>query len=113
MAFSELNGDKFEKYTTRDGDTWFSISAMAYGVGTKFGPIIEANFGVPLRPVLPGGITLRIPVIKNPQQDTDESLLPPWKRNVQTIGQQQAVASIPLFTNPSTVLSSSFDGSFD
>jgi phage tail protein X len=67
------------EYTTQDGDRWDLIAQKYYGDATLFGPIQTANLHVPLIPILPGGITLRIPVLETAQFDSN--LLPPWKRN--------------------------------
>lgn len=67
------------KYTTSEGDRWDSIAQRMYGDPWAFGPIIAANPSVPIRPVLPGGIVLYIPVRRS-SVTTQTSQLPPWKR---------------------------------
>jgi phage tail protein X len=68
----------FVEYITRDGDRWDLIAEAAYGDPWAFGPIIEANPDVPIRPVLPGGLRLLLPVRE--QAPTPAAELPPWKR---------------------------------
>jgi phage tail protein X len=110
--YSELNGDKFEEYTTVQGDRWDTISTRAYGDPMKFDRIIQSNPGVPLKTVLPGGIKYRVPVVPPTPNTTDTSKLPPWKQQTSTAGQEAAKAAVPIFTNPSTT-QGSFDESFD
>lgn len=110
--YSELNGTKFQSYTTVQGDRWDTISTRAYGVPTKFGPIIQSNPGVPLKPVLDGGIYLRIPIIVKDAAADDLEKMPPWKRKTTTPSQDAAKAAVPQYTNPSSG-SGSFDDSFD
>ncbi len=110
--YSELNGDKFESYTTIQGDFWSTISTRAYGRPNNFKPIIESNPGVPLTRRLPGGIKLKVPVIPPPPDFTDLEKLPPWKRELTpaAIEGKAAVATL----NPKVVSGGgSFDKSFD
>lgn len=79
MAFSILNGNKFRAYTTVEGDRWDTIALKAYGDASKFDPIIQSNYGVPLTAKFTGGLKIRIPVIAS-QEETNEENLPPWKR---------------------------------
>ncbi len=67
---------RFLDYVTRDGDRWDLIADRMYGDPWAFERIIVANPSVPIRPVLPGGLTLRIPIAEQPQTAAD---LPPWK----------------------------------
>lgn len=64
-------------YTTRDGDRWDLIAYRMYGDPWKFEGIIAANPDVPIRPVLPGGLTLRIPVVR---ATVETSAAPPWRQ---------------------------------
>lgn len=66
---------RFFDYVTRDGDRWDLIADRMYGDPWAFERIIRANPKVPIRPSMPGGITLRIPVIATPPT----AALPPWK----------------------------------
>lgn len=67
------------KYTTQDGDRWDTIAYKMYGDPWAFGPIIHDNPHVPIRPVLTGGIELRVPV-RPGGMTVDAGQLPPWKR---------------------------------
>ena len=110
--YSELNGDKFESYTTVQGDFWSTISTRAYGRPNNFNPIIQCNPGVPLTRRLPAGIKLKVPVIPPPPDFTDLEKLPPWKRELtaESTNAKAAVASL----NPNVVITGgSFDKSFD
>jgi len=68
-------------YVTKDGDRWDLIAYEMYGSATAYEPIIVANPTVPIRPVLAGGISLRIPVRNTTVNDAQ---LPPWKRSTST-----------------------------
>lgn len=68
----------FVPYTALEGDRWDLIAWRAYNDGTKYGPIIEANSHVPIRPTIAAGTILFIPVIERPT--VDAASLPPWKR---------------------------------
>ena len=61
---------------TRDGDRWDLIADRMYGDPWAFEPIIVANPDVPIRPVLPGGLRVLVPVRPAPSVGG----LPPWKR---------------------------------
>lgn len=102
------------QYTTKFAQRWDSIALFAYGDETKIQPIIEANPLQSIVELLPPGIDLIIPIIESSDDsDINQSLLPPWKRDVSTIGVQQAQASAPLFIQISTSLGGSFNDSFD
>jgi phage tail protein X len=68
-------GDYVE-YVTKDNDRWDAIADWAYHDPYGYEPIIAANPHAPIRPVLPAGIKLYIPV-RAPQVASN---LPPWKR---------------------------------
>lgn len=68
---------EFVRYVTKDGDRWDLIAQRAYGDPWAFEAIVAANPHVPIRPVLPGGIELMIPV-REPKVETSD--VPPWKR---------------------------------
>lgn len=65
-------------YITKRGDRWDLIAWKAYGDITKQKEIIEANPDICLVVEFEEGITLQLPII--PNVNTQESLLPPWKR---------------------------------
>lgn len=67
---------EYVEHITVDGERWDQIAHRYYGDVFAYGPIIAANPHVPIRPVLPGGIRLLIPV-RNAPALAD---LPPWKR---------------------------------
>ena len=69
---------EYTPYTTKEGDRWDTIAWSAYGDTSKVKELTEANPFVPLDPILPGGLELRIPILT--QSAIDQSLLPPWKR---------------------------------
>lgn len=69
--------NQYIEYITKEGDRWDLIAYDFYGDATMYEPIIVANPDVPIYPVLPSGIKLKIPVIEI--KDTIEEL-PPWKR---------------------------------
>jgi hypothetical protein len=69
---------EFVEYTTRDGDRWDLIAYAHYGDPWLFEPIIQANRHVPIRPTLPGGIKLKVPVRERKVATAD---VPPWKRS--------------------------------
>jgi phage tail protein X len=66
------------EYTTQDGDRWDLIAYKHYGDAAQIGPIQRVNLHVPLSPVLPAGITLRIPVLESAQLDLN--VIAPWNR---------------------------------
>jgi phage tail protein X len=74
-----VSDSEFVAYVTRDGDRWDGIAFQHYGDATAYEPIVRANPQVPIRPVLEGGLTLRIPVRLDATSLEDPGL-PPWKR---------------------------------
>lgn len=74
--------DDFFIYKTKEGVRWDTIAQIYYGNASLMNTIIAANPDVPITEKLPGGIELKIPVLENVQTITDESSLPPWKRNL-------------------------------
>jgi phage tail protein X len=69
---------QYTEYTTKQGDRWDLVAYKAYGDVAKLPLLIEANPYVPVLPVLPVGIKLRVPVLSD--ESLDKNLLPPWKR---------------------------------
>jgi phage tail protein X len=79
----------FTTYTTTGGETWTVLSFLAYGSlqvyldgvevdGQKV--IAAANPDLPITPLLPGGLVIKIPALTSGQNTIDTSLLPSWKR---------------------------------
>lgn len=67
------------RHLTTEGERWDSIAWRYYGDAHAYERIIQANPGVAITPVLPGGLTLAIPIVE--QDDVaDSEELPPWKR---------------------------------
>lgn len=60
---------------TRDGDRWDLIAHRAYGDPYDYERIIAANPHIPIRPTLPGGLRVWVPVVASPKAEA-----PPWKR---------------------------------
>lgn len=67
-------------YTTIDGERWDTVAFKAYGDPNQMSEIIAANPDVPIYDRLPGGIVLQMPVLQQPTNLTNSSLLPPWKQ---------------------------------
>jgi len=70
---------EYIEYVTSDGDRWDLIAYAMYGTVAEMETIIRANNDVALLPVLPAGITLRIPVLNADSIAASEEL-PPWKQ---------------------------------
>lgn len=67
------------EHVTSDGERWDQIAHRYYGDARRYEPIVTANPQVPIVPVLPGGLVLRIPLLE--EGDTVAAAdLPPWKR---------------------------------
>ncbi len=74
------------EHKTVSGDRWDLLAWRYYGDATKQAVLLEANRSLYLNPiripdlVLPGGITLKVPML-----DADAVVavadLPPWKRD--------------------------------
>ncbi len=75
---------EYFEHLTVPGDRWDLLAWDYYRDPNKQDLIIEENSELfladllPVPPLLPSGLTLRIPVIEQPA--IDEQLLPPWKR---------------------------------
>jgi phage tail protein X len=68
----------FLEHRTRDGERWDWLAWIYYGDAHDYGRIVRANPGVPVVPVLPGGILLLIPIVD--AAPVAVGGLPPWKR---------------------------------
>lgn len=67
------------EHITRDGDRWDLLAWAYYGDATAYEPIIAANPGIAITPILPSGIKVLIPVLEEAETATTEGL-PPWKQ---------------------------------
>jgi len=72
----------YVEYITKEGDRWDLISYEFYGVPDRYYLIQEANEkdippDVLYSPILPAGLKLKIPVLK--EQPVKELPPPPWK----------------------------------
>ena len=65
------------KHMTRDGDRWDLLAWHYYGDPYAYEGIIRANPAIPIMPILPGGLTLFIPVL-DPPAPTPPAGMPPW-----------------------------------
>lgn len=79
------------EYITKPGDRWDLIAYKAYGSfgvitladGTQVNAmsyLIAANPDIAIDDVLDEGLLLQVPIIPTSSVQTDDSLLPPWKR---------------------------------
>jgi phage tail protein X len=68
------------KYVTKPGDRWDNLAYDAYGDEFAYVNIADANLEVAITDILPGGITIRIPILPIPDTDINTALLPPWKQ---------------------------------
>lgn len=69
------DSQQYIEVTTIDDDRWDLIAWRVYGDPFLYEPIIVANPSVPIRPVLPGGLVLRVPLRAAPPVGG----APPWK----------------------------------
>lgn len=69
---------EFYSYITKDGDRWDLIAYKYYKNPTMYEEIIKANPNVPIEPILPAGINLKIPILE--ESSTIKFDLPPWKK---------------------------------
>lgn len=71
---------EYYEHITKEGDRWDLIAYQYYGDATMYKPIVVANFAeVGIKPILPSGIKLKVPVIDTKETIPSEEL-PPWKR---------------------------------
>lgn len=72
----------FLEHVTRQGERWDQVALAYYGDPYLYQPLVAANPEVPITPLLPSGIVLRVPVLDpaEVEEKADASLLPPWKR---------------------------------
>lgn len=69
--------NEFYDYITKDGDRWDTIAYEFYSDATLYEPIIIANPEIPITPILPSGLKLRIPIIE--EDNNIQFILPPWR----------------------------------
>lgn len=69
----------YYEYITKESDRWDLIAWEFYGDATMYEPIVVANPDVPIVPILPSGIKIKVPVIDRKDIIAPEEL-PPWKR---------------------------------
>lgn len=70
---------EYYEHVTTEGQRWDTIAYLYYGDAMLYEPIIAANQDVPIIPVLPSGLKLKVPVIELSDTIAAEEL-PPWKR---------------------------------
>lgn len=73
-----MNNAKSITHISSNGDRWDLLAWRYYGDPTKFAPIVMANPGIPIDPVLLGGLAIIIPVLQTTSAIATD--LPPWKR---------------------------------
>ena len=73
-----MNNAQFIAHITSNGDRWDLLAWHYYGDPMLFGPIVMANPGIPIQPVLSGGLNIVIPVLQKASSVSPN--LPPWKR---------------------------------
>ncbi|PIQ23510.1 hypothetical protein COW36_09000 [bacterium (Candidatus Blackallbacteria) CG17_big_fil_post_rev_8_21_14_2_50_48_46] len=67
---------QYLEHITTEGERWDSIAWKYYGDVTQMGLLIETNPQAPIKPTLPAGMKLLIPLIEQPKEVQG---LPPWK----------------------------------
>ncbi len=67
------------EHTTSEGERWDQLAYRYYGDPNRYEEIIRANPDVPIRPLLPSGVRLLIPVAEATER-LPVNQLPPWKR---------------------------------
>lgn len=71
------------EHVTAEGERWDQLAHRYYGDPLQYQRLVEANPHVAVSPLLPSGLTIRVPLL-SPEAAaayTDESHLPPWKRS--------------------------------
>lgn len=66
------------QHVTRQDERWDWIAWKFYGDPTLYGPIIEANPGVPIVGAFDAGVVLQIPILQQ-MSSAPSSDLPPWE----------------------------------
>jgi len=67
---------EYLEYITNDGDRWDLIAYKMYGSAYDYKRILEANSEYRNFIVLPAGLKLKIPIIK--EEEIRQEIKPPW-----------------------------------
>ncbi|HEY0155450.1 MAG TPA: tail protein X [Longimicrobium sp.] len=69
-------------HVTKEGERWDQLSWKYYGDPNRYEELVTANPDVPIIPILPGGVSLRVPFLGEDLnvEAFPVDLLPPWKR---------------------------------
>lgn len=69
---------QYVEHITTEGERWDQISNAYYGNPYEQARLVDANPTVPPTVVLPGGLSLLVPIIEEAPQSVED--LPPWRR---------------------------------
>lgn len=75
---------EYIEHVTVEGERWDQIADRYYGAPLGYEAIVRANPAVAITTLLPSGLVLRIPLLRD--EDVElllEEDLPPWKRPVE------------------------------
>jgi len=64
-------------HISRDGERWDLLAFTYYGDANRFEPIMRANPDQIALTVLPGGLSLKVPILDEPATPPDAGM-PPW-----------------------------------
>ncbi|MBI3130530.1 MAG: tail protein X [Acidobacteria bacterium] len=74
--------EEYLLHRTVDGDRWDLLALRYYGEGSAYGLLLQANPEVPFTPLIPPGLSLRIPILEgaalNPAPVPSDSEVYPW-----------------------------------
>jgi len=68
---------EYIEHITKQNDRWDLLAWQYYGDAMRYEEIIKANPLIAIKPMLPDGIKIKIPVLEEPETITED--LPPWK----------------------------------
>lgn len=71
--------DKYYFYTTKGNVRWDNVAQEVYGISSMIGDIVRANPEVPITPVLPNGLVLKIPIVATTAAQVPAEKKPFWK----------------------------------
>ena len=71
---------EYTLYTSRAGDRWDSLAYRFYRDPYGYEPIVMANPAYRALPILPAGLSLRVPVQEAVPLAIRPEQLPPWRR---------------------------------